>query len=145
MPALFKTALSQWAGQVTWFLEYDPMWFPEFGFSISAVGWGVFTFLTPDFLVRGGAYALPIMAIVLGIVRSYALMRLWYAGRVLLCAASALLAAWLWWSLAARFGPTPMMGYLIGPFVIEVLIASRFSIPCARELRAEFVSPNKAA
>ena len=129
-----RKALIGWLSEIVWLLEYEPTWFPEFGFAIGALGWGIGAMITDDINVRGWAYALPAFAVVLGIVRGVVLLRLWYALRVVTAALSALLWAWLFIGFAGKYDVVPMMGPLLGCFVTEVLTASKFSIQCAREI-----------
>ena len=135
-----KRIVSRWITQVVWLLEYEPTWFPEFGFGIGALGWGAGALLTDDIAVSGWACALPLAAGIGGLARCLVLLRLWYGPRVVLASLSALLWAWLWWGLAGRYGIIPMMGPLAGVFVIELLTAAKFSVPCARELCADFLA-----
>ncbi len=137
-------ATKLWLERVVYLLEFEPTWFPELGFAIGAVGWAVFAFFTDDITVTGWAWALPGLAGVLGVVRGIVLLRLWYAARVVLTSLSALLVAWLWWGLAGRYGIVPQMAWLGGIFIIELLTAAKFSIPCLRDLRDEYRARHRA-
>jgi hypothetical protein len=130
-----------WLTQMVWLIEYEPTWFPEFGFGIGAIGWGIGCFLTDDLGgIAGWSWTLPVLSIVMGTVRCVVLLRLWYGPRVILTGLSALLVAWLWIGLAGHYGVVPMMGWMGGVFVIEMLTAAKFSIPCAREMRDDYLA-----
>lgn len=135
-----RRALCHWLRGVSWLLQFEPSWFAEFGLATGAVGWGVGALLTDDLLIRGWAYGLPIAAVIGGGVRCWALLKLSYSWRAVLGGLSAALWAWLAIGLTTRYGFLPFPGLLMGIFIIEMLTAMKFSLPCARELRDEFMT-----
>ena len=126
--------VGRWWHTFVWIVEFEPTWFPEFGFALGAVGWGVSSLLTDDYTVEGWARLLPALACVLGLIRMVSL--LWMVGimRVITATLGAFLIAWLSIGLISRFGIIGTMGWYGGIFVVELLTMAKFSIRSVRQL-----------